>query len=195
MRCLMTAAAVLAFVTHTAVAASGAVYKDRNNECYLWLCIPGSFASAECRAAVRDAFIDRINVLKCHRGKCVQVYRNLPDFSHCIDANPEGVEDATEEAMQGHKYAMTHEEYFKVTIPVHNVCTSWSGYDNESGRCLAVREIPERTYYTKDSTRITYEHIEVGWYRYEELNALMWTITEVYGDDGLYGDPWEERIQ
>ena len=123
-------------LSFSAAAASGAVYRDRNNECYLWLCIPGSFNSSECRAAVHKAFIDRISVLRCHRGSCVQVYRNLPDFSHCIDANPEGVEDATEEEMRASVYDMTHDEYFKVTIPEHNICTSWGGGSDSSQRLL-----------------------------------------------------------
>lgn len=185
-----------AALSFSAAAASGAVYRDRNNECYLWLCIPGSFNSSECRAAVHKAFIDRISVLRCHRGSCVQVYRNLPDFSHCIDANPEGVEDATEEEMPASVYDMTHDEYFKVTIPAHNICTSWGGgSDSSSGYCTAVRVIPERTYYTRDYTRVNYEDIEVGWYAYKEFPALMWTITEVYGDGEPYGEKWEERIQ
>lgn len=189
-------AAVAAVLSFSAAAASGAVYRDRNNECYLWLCLPGAFGSAQCRSAVHKAFIDRISVLRCHKGSCVQVYRNLPDFSHCIDANPAGVEDATEEEMGAAVYDMTHAEYFKITIPVHNICTAWSGgTDSADGHCTAVRSLPERTYYTKDSTRVNYENIEVGWHAYQEFPAPMWTITEVYADGKLYGGDWEEKIQ
>ena len=143
--------------------ASSDIYKDKDNECASWLCLPGGWVSPGCQKA-RKAWIKRVTAVKCNRKGCRRLYTDLPRFNLCVvtDANegkvfsalnnpssnalgskyessgvdPESGQSAAQiYASKDHEGSdMSYQVDYRVVIPEHNYpCTKWKRSTHCSG--------------------------------------------------------------
>ena len=112
------------FIRITAIAAlavlAGSAYAESQDECAIWLCLPGGFPSG-CGAA-HSAMISRVRDRK----------PPLPDFSSCAVNPPEG--------SGSH---MTFADGVAAFIPTHDECQQWS-YWGDRDECVRWVTIPAR---------------------------------------------------
>ena len=90
------------------------------DECAIWICLPGAFLPSGCGAA-KSAMIKRIKKLKSP----------LPSFSSCA-ANPPS----------GSGSHMTSTYGFAAFVPAHKVCSRYSDHDDP--QCFAWGMVPDR---------------------------------------------------
>lgn len=161
----------------TSLAASDGIRSNREDECAIWLCLPGGFPGG-CEAAKR-AYIKRITDFtggKHPRRK----FTDLPRFDLCVDQNPPGIEDYN----VGPDSVITYQGAYEVHMPSYNVCTRW-GYrgaqDNQVRYCAAVRTVPARTFESQEKYH-EYSTIEVGWREAETHYAPTVHYTDVLVD-------------
>lgn len=109
----------LAVATAALLAAlTGNVQAASQDECSIWLCLPGGFPSG-C-AAAHSAMISRIKDLK----------PPLPDFDSCA-VNPP----------QGSGSHMSYKMGVAAFVPTHKECTQWN-YWNDTPECVKWQTIP-----------------------------------------------------
>lgn len=141
-----------------AIGAANTVQAASDDECAIWLCLPGGFPSG-CGAA-HSAMMDRLSDFKSP----------LPSFSSCVvspDVGPVGEAGST----------MTHELSYAARIAEHTVCTKKAPAYGESqmpGQCLEKKTVPahykkgEVCYMTSKQGQMHPPHC-VGTYRYIDV--------------------------
>lgn len=170
-----------------ALAASGGIMSDRQNECAIWLCLPGGFPGG-CEAA-HAAYIKRISAFTggSHPRR---KFTDLPDFSLCEDPNPPGIEDFD----VGPDSVITYQGAYEVHMPAYNTCTRWNSrsYGGGSNRttvryCAAVKTTPARVFESSEKYH-EYQTIEVGQREYKTGYAPTKHYTEVLVDGQAVGE-------
>ena len=128
---IISAAVLLALSTTSAFAISDGIRRDKDNECALYLCVPGGFISDSCRVP-HKRFIERITDINWKGG---YNYTPLPNYLFCkSDENEENnivnnayaqVNQPVPEAMQK---AATINYVWRVDarIPEHKECRGWT---------------------------------------------------------------------
>lgn len=130
----------LALLSSSVLAASGGIKSNRNNECSIWLCLPGGFPGG-CETAY-GAMISRITDFAPHHKRR---YKTLPTFSNCIDDEKDlgipGVAQASN---------MTYTEIPTAFVPTHKECTRiedvYSGDGEVKRMCVAWKTVPEQRF-------------------------------------------------
>ncbi len=164
-----------------AMAASDSIMSNRENECAIWLCLPGGFVSG-CENAY-SAYIKRITSFT---SKGARNYTDLPRFDLCVDPNPEGIEDYN----IGEDSEITYNSGYEVYMPAYNTCTRWKkSKTKESKTCAAVQTTPARTFIS-DEKYHEYQTIEVGQEEYTTHYAPTRHYAEVLVDGAAVGERW-----
>ncbi len=128
-------------VTSVASAASGGIKSNRNNECAIWLCLPGGFPGG-CGAA-HAAMISRITDFAPHHKRR---YSTLPSFGNCVDDEKDlGIPGVVQSSQ------MTYTETPTAVVPAHRECTrietvNDGSYDGPKRKCVAWKSVPEQRF-------------------------------------------------
>lgn len=158
---------LLSLSTSTAFALSDGIRRDKDNECALFLCVPGGFISDSCRVP-HKRFIERITDINWKGG---YNYTPLPNYLFCkSDENEENnlvnnayaqVNQPVPEAMQK---AATVSYVWRVDarIPEHKECRGWTtAYICTNGRNpgeeYGSRELAERKCSTNNGNGNNYQ--------------------------------------
>lgn len=128
---IISAAVLLALSTTSAFAISDGIRRDKDNECALYLCVPGGFISSSCHTPYKR-FIERITDLTW---KGAYKYTPIPNFALCKSNENEEknlvnnayaqVNQPVPEALQK---AATVNYVWRVDarIPEHKECRGWT---------------------------------------------------------------------
>lgn len=187
------AAAVFALtLSAQAFAASSGIMSDRQNECAIWLCLPGGFAEG-CSASY-SSYIKRITSFTGGKHP-KRKYTDLPKFDLCVDENPPGIEDYNVE-----KSEITYNSAYEVHMPAYNTCTSWKrtscGHSgcSTTKKCKAVKTTAARTFIS-DEKYHSYSTINVGDTEYTTKYAPTRLYSEVLVDGEPVGSRWYNDLE
>lgn len=183
-QCLLAAPAA-AFLSFNAMAASDDIMSDRQNECAIYLCLPGGFPGG-CEAAY-SAYVKRITSFT-GGSHPKRKYTDLPRFDLCVDENPPGIEDFN----VGPDSVITYQGAYEVHMPEYNTCTRWSyrknSTDGTSVRyCAAISTTPARVFESEEKYH-QYQTIEVGQREYTTGYATTRHYTDVLVDGEAVGN-------
>lgn len=176
---------VLIIFSSQAIAISDNIRSNRENECAIWLCLPGGFAQG-CESA-RSAYIARITDID---KKGTRRYTDLPSFTYCVDeAPPELLYKPEKDSV------MTYRVMYEVHMPAYNTCTRWKNYHVGNSTpvtvCAAVQTTPARVFFSSQQSH-RYKTINVGDKNYKEGIAPVRRYTEVLVDGVVVGEKWYE---
>lgn len=168
-----------------AFGASDGIMSSREDECAIWLCLPGGFPGG-CEAAER-AYVKRISAFtggEHPRRK----YTDLPRFDLCVDKNPEGIEDFN----VGPDSVITYKGAYEVHMPAYNTCTRWGyrhSHTSSGGSvryCAAIKTTPARIFESSEKYH-KYQTINVGQREYTTGYAPTKHYTDVLVDGEKVG--------
>lgn len=128
------------------------------DECAIWICLPGGFPSG-CGAA-KSAMRDRIKDMKSP----------LPSFSSCAVNPPSG--------SGSH---MTSDFGWAAYIPPRRVCTQYRRYGRDNEECVAYETLPEQY------VRNTRCHVDRDGYRTPRYCTRTYRWAEVFVEGQLAG--------
>ncbi len=178
---------LLALTMSPAMAASDDIMSDRQNECAIWLCLPGGFGPG-CEAA-HAAYIKRISAFS-GGDRPQRLYTDLPRFELCKDDNPPGIDDFN----VGPESEITYKGAYEINMPSYNTCTRWGYRYHGQGNaqitvkyCAAVKTTPARTFDSQQKHH-KYQTIEVGQRNYTNGVAPSRHYTEVLVDGKMVGN-------
>lgn len=201
--CVATA---LLAVSVTAMAASGGIRNNRNNECSIWLCLPGGFPGG-CESAY-SAMVGRITDLAPHH---VRKYNTLPDFANCVDYESNDQQYAQLTSKLGITPTnMTYTETNVAYIPEHKICTGfvtwrecYDGSCETKRKCVTWQTIPE-SYVENTSCSLRSWWDESDWI-YDDVGQIIgsrarpeWCSKtlhriKVFGDREMYGTHFDYK--
>ncbi len=179
--CIVSAVLGAALLSNEVMAISDDIRSNRDDECAIYLCMPGKFG--EGCAAAHSAYIGRITDVNRHGSR---KYTDLPAFYHCIDQNNENVVD-TPEAQASN---LTYENLYEITIPDTNQCTRWRVRhykDNSIRYCAAVNTVKGRVF-DSSSNNHSYQDIHIGDSEYSTHRAQARAFTVVKADGTAVGE-------
>lgn len=175
--------ALLLCLSSYAYAASDGIMSNREDECAIWLCLPGNFVGG-CEAAY-GAYIKRITTFTSGKHP-ERMFTDLPRFELCVDQNPAGVQDFN----VGPQSKISYYGAYEVHMPVFNTCTRWAyryiGDDNNIKYCAAIKTTPARIFESSEKYH-EYQTINVGDQEYSTHYAPTKHYTDVLVDGKRVG--------
>lgn len=181
-------AALLCVASAAVYAASDGIMGNRNDECAIWLCLPGGFPGG-CEAAY-GAYIKRITTFTSGKHP-ERMFTDLPRFELCVDQNPAGVQDFN----VGPQSKISYYGAYEVHMPAFNTCTRWAyrrtGNSSDNGDnfikyCAAIKTTPARVFESSQKHH-EYQTISVGDQEYSTHEAPTRHYTDVLVDDKPVG--------